>query len=347
MYYHLIDDILQTKRIYDGGEIIGHSVEGRPIYGYRFGQGSVHISLIGGCHADEPVGPRLLRKLVAFLSQLGQWHPLKRNFSWWIVPHVNPDGEVRNQQWYQEDATHYHIGRYLKYVSRERPGRDIEFGFPISGEIDSLRPENQAVYNFWQTVGASGFHLHASLHGMSMAYGPWFLIDPYWKEDAALLQEQCRQRVRSLGYSLHDIDRKGEKGFERIAPGFCTRPNHKAMRAFFLSQNNTEMASLFHPSSMESIRSLGGNCLTLVSEMPLFLLPGSPKDISWPNKAWTYWKICLGEWKMGLMSNRLSEEEVKSQAEALSFYPMPIEDQMRLQWQFICSGIDQRFSKEL
>ena len=41
-------------------EAIGRSREGREILGGVFGKGghsALHISLIAGCHADEPVGP--------------------------------------------------------------------------------------------------------------------------------------------------------------------------------------------------------------------------------------------------------------------------------------------------
>ena len=42
---------------------IGGSRQGREILGYRFGRGARRVSLIGGCHADEPprcCGERLL-----------------------------------------------------------------------------------------------------------------------------------------------------------------------------------------------------------------------------------------------------------------------------------------------
>ena len=40
---------------------IGSSRQGRDIHGFCLGSGSIKVSLIAGCHADEPVGPLLLR----------------------------------------------------------------------------------------------------------------------------------------------------------------------------------------------------------------------------------------------------------------------------------------------
>jgi hypothetical protein len=73
---------------------LGASREGRPIVGYRFGRGPTRVSLLAGCHADEPVGPRLLRHLAAFLGGLPADDPLLEGREWWIAPHANPDGDV-------------------------------------------------------------------------------------------------------------------------------------------------------------------------------------------------------------------------------------------------------------
>ena len=46
------------------------------------------------------------------------------------------------------------------------------------------------------------------------------------------------------------------------------------MSEYFMAAGDPVTASLFRPSSMETVRSLGGDPLTLVSEMPLFITPG-------------------------------------------------------------------------
>ena len=77
------------------------------------------------------------------------------------------------------------------------------------------------------------------------------------------------------------------------------------MAKHFLDLGDDGMASKFRPSSMEGIRKIstefGVDTLTLVSEMPLFI--GSKTD------------------------------------DASALKPMPIMDQMALQWVFVASGI--------
>ncbi len=298
----------------DEGDLIGRSREGRPVCAFRMGQGPRRVSLVAGCHADEPVGPRLLRRLAAHLAELPAADPLLTAAEWWILPHLNPDGDAANAAWQRSSGATgpgaladgpdaYDPALYRLHVVRELPGDDIEFGFPFRDEDDGARPENRAAWAWWREAGS--FALHASLHGMSVAGGAWYLVEPGWRGRAALdrLMERCRASAEHSGYALHDVERAGEKGFHRLAPGFATRPNHVSMREHFLAAGDPEAAARFRPSSMETIRALGGDPLTLVSEVPLFL--GASRD-----------------------------------ADADELRPVPVADQMRLQWAFVCAGVE-------
>jgi len=315
----------------------GRSRDGRPIPAFRFGAGSLRLSLIAGCHADEPTGPRLLRQLVSWLAALPADHPLLARYRWHIVPHVNPDGEAVNRRWYEEDGEAYDLARYLRGVDRALPREDIEFGFPIKGKIGPKRPENAFLYECWTDFGGQ-FHLHASLHSMAFTFGAWFLIDPDWIKRSQRLQRRCRRAALALGYPLHDVDRNGEKGFHRIGPGFATRPNHQAMRQFFFDRDDQEMAAFFHPSSMESVAALGKDCLTLVPELPAFILPRRTEDLSWPNPEFDDWMARIHGWKAQLHLGEKSAAEVNAAARAAGIRPIPVWDQMQLQWTLVGAG---------
>jgi hypothetical protein len=329
------------------GQLIGHSREGRPIHGFRFGRGPLRLSLIAGCHADEPVGPALLGRLAGYLAGLPEGAPELAGATWYLVPHTNPDGEARNHPWtaMTEPAEDHRGGEdrvydpvsHLGHMVRELPGDDMEFGFPAETEEAGLRPENRAVADFLR--GGAPFHLHASLHGMAYGFGPWFLLEPQWIERTGDLRRSLSGRVAEMGYLLHDVDRKGAKGFWRIAPGFGTRPDSRAMRSFFLERGEPEVAERFRPTSMEFVRGLGNDPLTLVSEMPLFLLcesgagdddPPLPVD-SDSKKRFALWfqKLAAGA----------SEAEQRRQLQRLGIRPMPIRDQMRLQLALLEEGV--------
>lgn len=322
-----------------GRREIGSSREGRRIFGYQLGRGRRRISLIAGCHADEPVGPAMLDRLAAWLQALDARDPPLADATWRLVPHTNPDSEAANEAWtsrlgpvetWTAGDTAVELASYLQNVVREPPGEDLEFGFPRSAEDLGARPEARAIAAF---LGEGGpFDLHASFHGMGFAAGPWFLIERAWIDRTAAMRESLRALVASRGYTVHDIDRRGEKGFERIDRGFTTRPDSRAMKAHFEALGDEAMAALFRPSSMEHVRSLGGDAFTMVSEMPLFLLPAAAFPAEQPVHVPSTNRLRLA-----------AAEGARALAEAAAaenVRAMPIRDQIFFQLAFLDAALD-------
>lgn len=250
-----------------GVAAIGDSACGRPLLAAVIGTGSLHATLLGGVHADEPVGPETLRLLVAAAARgEAALAPLLRRWRLWVVPHVNPDGEHANRGWIERWPS---VGSYLRQVVREPPGRDLEFGFP------AMQPENAAVAAFG--ARAAPVLLHASLHGMAFATGAQLLIERSWATRTAALRRAFGREATACGLGLHDEDRAGEKGFHYLERGFATTPTSAAMRAHFRAAGDERTAELFGDSSMEQAArtALGAAApLCIVTEVPLFRLPG-------------------------------------------------------------------------
>ncbi len=248
-----------------GVRTIGRSEQGRPVLGAVIGTGRRRATLIGGAHADEPVGPETLRLLVqAAVRREPAIEAVLRRWRLWVVPHVNPDGERANRAWIERwpSAT-----AFLRHALREPPGRDLEFGFP------AMRPENAAVTAFLS--GAAPVRLHASLHGMAFAEGAALLIERGWATRTAPLRHAFRREAAACGVGLHDEDRRGDKGFHYLGAGFATTPTGAAMRAHFRAAGDPDTAALFHDSSMEQAARTApapAAPLCLVTEAPLFRL---------------------------------------------------------------------------
>ncbi len=274
-------------------ERIGSSERGVPVYGFVFGDGPQTISLVGGAHADEPVGPNMLYRLVLELIQRPQvFEKLISRFRLLIIPHVNPDGDKQNaywiRQWPDPDA-------FFSNVKREPPGRDIEFGYP------GMRPENRAAAAFWRREGP--VDLHVSLHGMAVSEGFLLLINDEWESDTRLWRKRFSQLMKCSGFLAHDHDRRGEKGFNYMGPGFTSTPKGSAMKKYFQSLGDNKTAQKFHKSSMEFHLELHPSALCMVTEFPLFLLPhsgnnGVPHHYETFRKAWkdadSEWLSCSG-----------------------------------------------------
>lgn len=271
------------------------------------------MSLIAGCHGDEPMGPQVLRGLLEDLSRPD--HPWLARATFRLVPDANPDAAARNAAWW-DPSVGADLPTYLLDRVRELPGDDLEFGFPGGPQgDDKIRPEAEGIAAFLREGGA--VDLHGSLHGLGFAEGPWFLVEPAWEDRLEPYRRACLETVRDLGLRVHDRDRQGAKGFRRISPGFCTRPDSLAMRAHFEALGDLSTAALFRPSSMEFARSLGGDPFTFVTEVPLFLLPDGPDEVACQER--------IAKWTSRLTKARRagtwSEEsaQVGAQAEAAGF----------------------------
>lgn len=263
---------------------LGTSEEGRPIYGVTLGHGPQTVTLMAGAHADEPVGPETLRVFILeslanrdWLAEGDGFADLFDRFTFRIIPHVNPDGEARNQPWI---GAWPDVEAYLRHRVREQPGRDIEFGFPV------MRVENRLAARF--LFDYTPLALHMSLHGMGFSEGGLLLIERQWVEGTGPLRSAFVEAVHDAGLRLHDHDRGGDKGFRYGGPGFWSTPEGAAMRQHFLGRDDPETASKFKRSSMEQAIATapGDPPLCVVTEVPLFRLapaadrqPGVPETL--------------------------------------------------------------------
>lgn len=296
---------------------IGASREGRPMYGYTMGRGEVPVSIIAGSHADEPVGPMTAQAL----PELFAIHrpDMLRSHTFSVVPQMNPDGAERNRPWFAPEPD---FTTYAAHAVRELPGDDIEFGF---GEGPDIRPENVAAMDFLRPHAPYGAHF--SLHGMGFAEGAWFLFHREWGSRIDPLIQTLTDRCKKKAMPFHDIDRKGDKGFTRICEGFCTTPDSVSMKDFFLRENDPDTAAKFHPSSMEFIRSLGGDPICVVSEMPLFLLTKGHSSLDDP-----IFLRFRDEMKRGVPVEELIQH--------YGIETVPIALQMHFQFHLICDTLD-------
>ncbi|PQJ33293.1 peptidase M14 [Salinibacter sp. 10B] len=306
-------------------EEIGPSEEGAMLYGVRLGTGDRTVSLIAGNHADEPVGPETLRTLVInALSHRNKMEPWLRRYTFVIVPHTNPDGEARNRRWIEAWPD---MEAYLRHAVREKPGRDLEYGYP------AMRPENEHVSGFLQDHGP--FAMHMSLHGMSASEGAMLLINRPWTFRTQELRDAFTEAAAAEGLRMHDHNRKGEKGFFWIEPGFQTTPRGDAMRTYFQAQDDPATARQFHDSSMEFVMSLGGDPLAMVTELPLFLVENEDPTPGRPDQY-----LALRE-RLPEVKARLEQgKEVDDLLAPFKLRPVPLDVAMRLQLQALELGLE-------
>ncbi|MFQ5631597.1 MAG: M14 family zinc carboxypeptidase [bacterium] len=306
---------------------LGKSQQKRIIDAVVLGKGSRTVSLIAGAHSDEPVGPEMLRTFILNgIEKKNELVELFERFCFLIIPHINPDGEIRNQPWITQWPD---VDAYLLHAFRELPGQDIEFGYP------DLRPENRCVSMFLNQRPA--IDLHISFHGMGFSEGAMLLIERHWIGRTQDLRKKFAAYANKLGLSLHDHDRKGEKGFLYIGPGFTTTPEGSAMQKYFIELGDHTTASLFHNSSMEFVRQEGNDALCLVTELPLFTM----KNIELPaEKGIPASYLAFRDRKPKLIATLLRDESIDDFKEDFQISPLDLQAAIRFQLYVLELGLE-------
>lgn len=170
--------------------VAGISGGGVPIHHVRFGGGSVKALVVGGPHAMEPIGGLTVYSLMTLLHQ-GHRALVDADVEWNIVPCLDPDGAILNEEWSQRPFTFesYMRGRFVQAVPdqvdstfpityknlvRNQPSHEAKI---LQGILDGVRPD------FY-------FSLHTCWAG-----GAFYLLSrdidkKYYRELYSLLKEQ-------------------------------------------------------------------------------------------------------------------------------------------------------------
>jgi predicted deacylase len=118
-------------------EIIGYSVEGKPLKVYTFGKGEHERLLVAGIHGgDEWNTITLANQLIRHLNQ--NPNAIPDDITLFILPNLNPDGEIR---------------AHNKYGRLNHNGVDLNRNFPVNWQMDW---ERGGCWNYLPTSGGTG-----------------------------------------------------------------------------------------------------------------------------------------------------------------------------------------------
>ncbi|WP_100331561.1 M14 family metallopeptidase [Bacillus xiapuensis] len=156
-FRELSDDIEELSRLYSfiQTEEIGRSVEGRPIWEIRIGEGTKKLHFNGSFHANEWITSSVL---VSFIKEYAQALASGSSIGWvlakklWseaslsVVPMVNPDGvelvingpSAANEQ--QVKAINGEVEQFDGWKANIR-GVDLNNQFPANWDIEKERKE--------------------------------------------------------------------------------------------------------------------------------------------------------------------------------------------------------------
>lgn len=118
-------------------EVIGYSLEGRPLQIYKFGSGERERMIVADIHGGDEWNTRTLaNQLIKYLNQYPDVVPADNTL--FILASLNPDGEAR---------------AHNKYGRLNHNGVDLNRNFPVNWLVDWERAE---CWNYLPSSGGSG-----------------------------------------------------------------------------------------------------------------------------------------------------------------------------------------------
>lgn len=147
-------------------EVIGNSVNGRPITAYYYGSGDTTILFTGGIHGSEPSGTYLMQDWVEYLDKNASQIPAGRRVV--VVPNLNPDGIATRNRY---NAHNVNLDRNFDssdWASDIDTGKGILQGG--GGAVPFSEPESVAIANLTTRLKprlVMSYHARGSLVGMN------------------------------------------------------------------------------------------------------------------------------------------------------------------------------------
>jgi len=193
----------------------GSSENGLPIFHVRFGRGSTKVLFLGFPHCMEPIGGLTVYSLMSLLER-GCAPLVNADVEWHIIPCIDPDGALLNEEWSQ----HLSFDLFLKHYYMQTHREQADMSFPINhkklawntpshgalilkGLLDEIRPDfffdlhsTRAGGAFYFLTRDIGPHYHDQLYGLLRQLDFPIQQRPCWKEVTTLFNEGICEQFR-------------------------------------------------------------------------------------------------------------------------------------------------------
>lgn len=134
--------VSETREVAEGWQVVGTSVEGRPLRVRNLGEGPRRVLFIGGIHGDEPEGSFTTAELPAAFSASPPGMGMGTRVTLTILEDANPDGRARKTR---ENANGVDLNR--NFPASNFNGRSTENGGgPLS------QPESRILIDIFELV---------------------------------------------------------------------------------------------------------------------------------------------------------------------------------------------------
>ena len=243
---------------------VGHSTDGEAIPMLSIGHGGKSALLYACPHPNEPIGAML----VDFLAHtLVRDEALRGEYTWHLLPCVDPDGTRLNEAWFAGPFT---VRNYARHFYRPRGEEQVEWTFPVSYKRyrwDAPIPETQALMRAMQDTRPSFIY---SLHNAGFG-GVYY----YLSHDLPAVYPDFYAIPDALGLFLARGEPEAPWAPQH-APAIFGMLGVPAAYDYYAEHTQTDPLDILHGggSSKDYLDSIGlADTVTLITELPYFQAP--------------------------------------------------------------------------
>jgi hypothetical protein len=123
---------------------VGTSRLGDPLHCLQVGSGSRHALVFAFPHPNEPVGGLTAIALAELLAEDAELRE-RLDFTWHVIPCIDPDGTRLNEGWFHGPFTRTH---YARHFYRPAGREQVDWTFPLdykTAYFDAVMPETVAL----------------------------------------------------------------------------------------------------------------------------------------------------------------------------------------------------------
>ncbi len=252
---------------------VGRSTDGAPIPMLSIGHGPRAALLYACPHPNEPIGAMLVHHL---MHALIEDEALRGDFTWHLLPCVDPDGTRLNEAWFRGPFT---VRHYARHFYRPRAEEQVEWTFPVQHKRytwDTPIPETQALMQALQDTRPEFVY---ALHNAGFG-GVYY----YLSHDRPGAYPAFHGLPEALGLVLT----KGEPEVpwaEQHAPAIFGMLRVPDAYDYYERFTDADPATLMHGggSSSDYLHALGlGDTVILITELPYFQSPAVSDETELP-----------------------------------------------------------------
>lgn len=152
---------------------IGTSRKGHPILCMSMGNGKKNALCFACPHPNEPIGAMTLISLARLFAE-NEKLLLETDFTWYLIPCIDPDGTRLNEGWFKGP---FNLANYIRNFYRPVGHEQVEWTFPFDYKglyFDKPIPETQALMQLIDELKPSFMF---SLHNAAFGGAYWYLSD--------------------------------------------------------------------------------------------------------------------------------------------------------------------------